>query len=189
VDKETSIIQTYSGIAFDILNPTPETILVPDIAHSLSMLCRFTGHSRKFYSVAQHSILCYKLLPDDMEYLRLPALLHDAQEAYIQDLSTPLKRLFPRYKKIEDTLAGAIAKRFHLEEEDFKLVKVYDRMALEIESKALLGPRHPIWSEYQTEFPSGYDLDYALLQVEPMTPEEAEAEFLKVFNKLWLDRL
>jgi uncharacterized protein len=81
-------IHTASGRAVPLLNPQPDDISLPDIAESLSKICRFTGHTQAFYSVAQHSVLVHDLLPPPA---RAYGLLHDAHEAYIGDLSTPLK--------------------------------------------------------------------------------------------------
>ena len=95
-------IQTHSGIAFDLLKPTPDMIVIDDIAHALSNLCRFTGHS-KFYSVAQHSRLASFMVS---EQFALQALMHDASEAYLTDISAPLKALpcMAEYKKLEAKL-------------------------------------------------------------------------------------
>lgn len=83
-------IVTYTGKTFDLLNPTPDMVCIEDIAHSLANLCRYTGHTRKFYSVAQHCVLAARVNdPNDP----LQRLLHDASEAYIGDLASPWKRL------------------------------------------------------------------------------------------------
>jgi len=83
-------IVTYTGKVFDLLNPQPETVCIEDIAHALANLCRYTGHVREFYSVAQHCILMADAnLPGDS----LQKLLHDAAEAYIGDMATPWKQL------------------------------------------------------------------------------------------------
>jgi len=83
-------IVTYTGKSFDLLNPTPEMVCIEDIARSLSLLCRYTGHTKEFYSVAQHCVLMVKsnLFNDP-----LAVLLHDAAEAYIGDMSSPWKQL------------------------------------------------------------------------------------------------
>ena len=62
--KKSTKMQTFSGIAVDLKNPDPNTILVPDLAHHLSQICRFTGACRKTYSVAQHSVFVSRLIPD-----------------------------------------------------------------------------------------------------------------------------
>lgn len=84
-------IVTYTGKIFDLLNPEPEMVCIEDIAHSLAYQCRYTGHTREFYSVAQHCVLMAENsdLPGDP----LKKLLHDAAEAYIGDIARPFKNL------------------------------------------------------------------------------------------------
>ena len=86
--------QTFTGKKVDILCPTPEMVDIEDIAHALSMTCRFGGHCREFYSVAEHSVLVeqmgrYSLHCSDPRIIML-LLLHDAAEAYIGDIITPV---------------------------------------------------------------------------------------------------
>lgn len=191
MENTSSSIQTYSGILIDLKNPNIEDILVPDIAHQLANTCRYTGACRKFYSVAQHCILASKLVEGSdhsSAELKLQVLLHDATEAYLGDVSTPLKTLLPDYRAIEDKFQKVIIKRFGLQIPDFAHIKFYDRLALDIESKALMGPRHSVWDKYKVDFPIDYELDYSLLSIAPMTADEAETEYLKTFNELWLSR-
>ncbi len=82
-------IETYSGVQFYPLDPRPEDVRLADIAHSLAMTCRFNGHAKFHYSVAQHSLFVADLLP---EPLRIYGLLHDAHEAYTGDMTRPVKR-------------------------------------------------------------------------------------------------
>ena len=187
--KERCQIQTFSGALLNILNPTPDSISIIDGAHALSQICRFTGHTRVFYSVAQHSLLVSALAPEHNARQRLANLFHDFSEYALTDVHTSLKQLLPRYKKIEHKFMEAVAKRLDLEMEDFEKSKFYDRLALDIESKALMGPRHSIWNKYKVTLPKDYDLDYTLLHIDPMMPIEAESKFLEVYNKLWLDRI
>lgn len=138
-------IHTHSGEKFDLVNPTPEQIHLPDIAHALSLLCRYTGHTRKFYSVAEHSILMslhaenMKLGDGDRRLLRT-FLLHDASEAYVGDLNRPLKQLLPEYQAVEDKVQVAIAKRFDLIYPYPKVVHEYDTRILMDEKEVLLSP-------------------------------------------------
>ena len=83
-------LTTRSGIHFDLTSPTIDMISWYDIAASLSKICRFGGHCERFYSVAEHCLHVARLVPDD---LAAYGLLHDAHEAYIGDMISPLKRL------------------------------------------------------------------------------------------------
>jgi hypothetical protein len=102
-------MQTYTGRQFYPLSPTVEDIDPVDIAHSLSLQCRYNGHCRKFYSVAEHCVL----MSWHVSYENaLRALLHDATEAYIGDMVRPLKRHMPDFVAVEDKLMPVIAERF-----------------------------------------------------------------------------
>jgi hypothetical protein len=92
-------MQLLSGKAFYVTDPKPEDIDILDIAHSLSMQCRYNGHTKGFYSVAEHSVLVANLVPPR---LRLQALLHDASEAYVGDVIRPIKRLLKNRPQIDD---------------------------------------------------------------------------------------
>lgn len=99
-------ILVNSGVLFDVFEPKSELVNIEDIGHALSHLCRYGGHTPKFYSVAQHSVYCSYYpgtLKEQMQYL-----LHDASEAYMVDLPRPIKRNLPEYKKIEDNLLEVI---------------------------------------------------------------------------------
>lgn len=107
-------IQTASGGQFWYDDPKPEQVHLKDIAHALSNVCRYTGHCPIFYSVAQHSVLVSYFLMErgaSKEILRT-ALLHDAAEAYINDLAAPLKTLLPDYREIEVRVERVIAEKF-----------------------------------------------------------------------------
>lgn len=105
-------IRTVSGIYVNIFEPTPEMIDIKDIAHSLAHQCRFGGHLPEFYSVAQHSILCSKMV--DAENC-LAALMHDASEAYLLDIPSPIKKRLTNYKELEDNLMTIIAKKYNFQ--------------------------------------------------------------------------
>lgn len=102
-------IQTYLGNKFYPLDPRPEDFETEDIAHALGMICRYGGHVAEFYSVAEHCIIMSYLVPK--EYA-LTALMHDAAEAYIQDLPRPIKRMLPEYSVMEDVILLALAQQF-----------------------------------------------------------------------------
>ena len=114
--KAKSWIGTYSGRKFYPYDPKPEDVSVEDIAHSLSLQNRFNGHCERMYSVAQHSINCAKLLKDlgyDVKY-QLYALLHDASEAYLSDIVSPVKEYLPVYYEIEEQVQNVIWEYFGL---------------------------------------------------------------------------
>ena len=105
-----SEIMTYTKKMFDPLHPNAELIDIEDIAHALSMLCRANGHFKSFYSVAQHSINCMKeaTARGYSDRIQLACLLHDASEAYLSDVTRPVKAELPRYKEIEAPLQETI---------------------------------------------------------------------------------
>lgn len=121
--KESMYLLTYTGKRFEYpefwdSEVDPDQIELEDIAHSLSMQCRFGGHCNKFYSVAQHSLLVYDIVrTSDMAPRKsdlMWAILHDAAEAYISDIVTPLKTRFKAIKVIEDRILKAIAIKFNI---------------------------------------------------------------------------
>lgn len=107
---DSTWIQTFTGRQFWPLNPRAEDVCIEDIAHALSMKCRYTGHCRQFYSVAQHSVIMTELSLSPHW-----ALMHDAAEAYMPDVARPVKRLIPQLKDVEDGLLKVIAEAFSLE--------------------------------------------------------------------------
>ena len=107
-----TFIRLNSGKKIDFVNPLPRQIDIHDIAYSLSGKCRFNDHTNEFYSVAQHCCNCCDNISD--RDLAFEALMHDASEAYVGDVSAPLKALIPDYKKIEERVEKIIAKKFNL---------------------------------------------------------------------------
>ena len=105
-----SRIMTYTKKLFDPLHPEADKLDIEDIAHALSMLCRANGHFKSFYSVAQHSINCMEEAKARGYSPRVQAacLLHDASEAYLSDVTRPVKAELPRYKEIEAPLQELI---------------------------------------------------------------------------------
>ena len=180
-------IQTYSGAVVDLSNPQEEDIFLCDIFHSLAFQNRFTGHTRVPYSIAEHSILVSRLVPE--QHLKLAGLAHDFSEGFLADISTPCKSLLPEYKKLESKMTGVILKKLGITEEEHRAIKIWDSFALTIESKSLLGPlNEKLWESYKVQLPEDYDLDYSLLTLKCMGYEEAEIALKNEFNKLWLAR-
>lgn len=135
-------IHTYSGIAFDLRAPTPDMVRLEDIVHSLSLMNRFNGAARFPYSVAQHSLHVAELLPAD---LRLDGLLHDAAEAYIGDMDSPLKQVMPEYKQVERRINAVVAHVFGLAWPEPPAVKQADLAVLAAEREQVLRPSYGPW--------------------------------------------
>jgi hypothetical protein len=174
-------IQTASGRRFNPLEPDPGEIEIGDIARALANLCRFGGHARAYYSVAQHSCLVSDLVAErgGDSVAALWALLHDASEAYLVDLPHPLKHrseLGRLYAAAEDRLQAAICERFELPAEPPPLVKQVDRALLATERRDLSAVAWH-WPELDGFEP----LDF---QIEPWPPERAMQEFLARYERL-----
>ncbi|MBR9652087.1 hypothetical protein [Thalassovita aquimarina] len=102
-------IQTISGRKFPVGEPDPEQIDIEDIAHALSLLVRFNGHCTRFYSVAEHSVhVSHEVAPE----LALIGLLHDAAEAYLGDVPSPLKKQLSQFSEFEHKMELAIGECF-----------------------------------------------------------------------------
>lgn len=136
---------TISGVQFYPNDPRPEDVRSEDIAWSLSRMCRFGGHvTCEHYSVAEHSMLVASILPP---HLRLQGLLHDATEAYCQDLIRPVKRTVGfAYTVVEAGIWRAIAARYGLPEELDLLVTQADNAVLLAEREQIVSRLGPEWS-------------------------------------------
>ena len=171
-------ILTFSGLRFWPLDPRPQDIRIEDIAHALSNQSRFGGHTRTFYSIAQHSVLVSQLCrPEDA----LWGLLHDAGEAYLHDVVRPLKELaeFAAYRRAEQRLQGCIAERFGLQPEQPASVTEADDLMLAVEYRDLMA--HPVDDQYIASPPP----DLALSITKTWSPVRAELNFLARFNQLF----
>lgn len=165
-------IQTYTGRQFWPLQPQAEHIDIRDIAHSLAMQCRFNGHCRGFYSVAQHSVLVSQVVPP---HDALWGLLHDAAEAYISDLPRPLKHTAPGFRAAEEQLLGVIMAAFGLPAEMPAAVAWADDALLATEMRELMRPPPAPW---------GLQVQPLELAITPLPPEQAEVLFLQRFAEL-----
>lgn len=171
---EEAWIQTYSGRRFNPTNPHVDAIVIQDIAHSLSMQCRFSGHCKKFYSVAQHSVLVSHICNHEDA---LWGLLHDASEAYLIDIPRPLKRSgkFEAYRDLEVIVTRAICKRFGLPEAEPYSVKRADTILLSTEARDLMYPLRADWVQPTEPLP---------FKIESWSPQEAKNQFMKRFFSL-----
>lgn len=180
-----SYIQTYSGVKFYPQNPTPDTILIEDIAHALAQTCRYGGHTDMFYSVAEHCVLLTELIIDNgLRYesygvtLLKHMLLHDGSEAYLGDVPSPIKRMLPDYIELEKTVQSAIINKFigddPLMEDTQKIVDEFDRSILGDEMHLMMKP---------SDFVSGLRKT-GLFKIEYLRPRQAKERFLDLFNKI-----
>jgi len=136
----SSYIRTFSGKKIDVFNATIEDIDPIDIAHALSLKVRWQGHCNTFYSVAHHSLRVASVVRLVAPDLYLPALLHDAAEAYLPDVPSPVKPQLSGFKELENKLEDVIFERFNIPilfEEDKKIIKHADHVLLRLESKEL----------------------------------------------------
>ena len=155
-------IRTVSGQYVNVVDPDPATILIEDIAHALAQIPRFGGHLKRQYSVAQHSVACCALAPEEF---KLEALMHDASEAYLLDMPKPIKVNLPDYQVIENRMQKIICEKFGLPFPMSKLVKNIDKDMLEFEWNTLV-------------------LDNEAYLVERQNAYVAKKHFLTMFNVL-----
>ena len=169
-------MQTFTGRQYWPIDPRPEDVFIEDIAHSLSLQCRFSGHVRVHYSVGDHSLRVSRLC---LAPHRLWGLLHDAAEAYLVDLPRPIKRysaLGEEYKLIEELNMRAICERFGLSLPCPAEIKEIDDYVLQWEQRDLMALPPAQWKEHGAVLP-----DYQLI---PIPPQRVEAHFLQVFREL-----
>ena len=170
--KQDDWIQTYTGKKFRPLEAAPEDIDIRDIAHALALQCRFNGHCRVFYSVAEHSVRVSQVVSSEHA---LWGLLHDAAEAYLTDLPRPVKRQFEDYRLAEEALLRVVAERFQLPWPLPDEVISVDGQLLATEARDLMGPRPDSWGL----------LDEPLGEtITPWTWEVAEQRFLQTYQML-----
>jgi hypothetical protein len=168
-----SFITTYTGGEFTPLTPRGEDVRIEDIAHALSMICRFTGHVARFYSVAEHCVNVSRLVPPQDA---LAGLLHDASEAYVADVSTPVKHSpqFTEYRVVEDRLLGVIFEKFGLPPEIPESVHRADKQTVLAEAAELF-QTPPFWTEGHEPLP---------FPIVGHSPRVAERLYLERFKEL-----
>ena len=173
-----SYILTYKKIEFYPLNPKIEDIDIEDIAHALSLLCRANGHFKHFYSVGLHSINCASeaIARGYSQNVVLGCLLHDGSEAYLADITRPVKKHLPKYLEIEDVLQNKIFEKWvpSLTDEERKLVFEIDDAILYYEFITLFGEKI---FDYEPILKSKPNFDYVEFS-------KVENEFIELFQKL-----
>jgi hypothetical protein len=177
-------IETYSGKIMNFLDIQSSSICMEDISQGLSNTSRFAGQIERFYSVAEHSVLvsrlCESMLKVDFIGVVESALMHDAAEAYIGDVTTPLKRLCPGFQIIEQELEQAIISTFGLGIGfSNRMVKEADMMLFEIERAKFRGLPA---DECKYALPEG-------LEIRCLTPSDAKKEFLARVEELGIQRV
>lgn len=166
-------IITYSGIEFDLLAPHPDMVNVVDVAHALSNLCRFTGQCREFYSVAQHCVLASYHGPAEEA---LDRLVHDAAEAYLGDVSSPLKALLPEYRRREEAVEAVVIPALGGQWPAPPSVKPTDLVMLATEKRDLMRTFGAQWALLDGVEPVG--------MIAPWEPRFARGMFLQRYVEL-----
>lgn len=173
-----SYILTYKKIEFYPLEPRVKDIDIEDIAHALSLLCRANGHFKHFYSVGQHSINCAKeaIARGYSTRVAMGCLIHDASEAYLADITRPVKKHLHKYLEIEDKLQGEIFEKWvpSLTEEETKLIFEIDDAILYYEFIDLFGEKIFDYVPVLKSNPEFEQLEFSRI----------EKEFLSLFNEL-----
>jgi hypothetical protein len=176
-------MQTYSGQAFDFTDINPEAISLQDIAHSLSLQCRFNGHVLAMYTVAQHSVLVSRIVPPEAQPW---GLLHDAAEAYVCDLPRPVKEFLRKdstaytssYDVLEGAIAVAIRQKFvsiNLDHDIKMAVHHADNVLLATEKRDLMAPCPRDWGPLPEPMKQ---------TIVPWSPDLAREKFLERAEEL-----
>lgn len=173
MSRQFEWVQTFTGKAFWPLNPNVKDVCIEDIAHALSNICRYNGHTKFLYSVGQHSILMSQTVSKPN---KLWALLHDASEAYVCDIPKPFKHSLMGYKEIERRIMKVIVKKFNLTPELPDEVQEADMRIVLNEKAVLFGPAPSPWRVIGDPI-SG-------LEIKPLYPVEVEALFLDQYKQL-----
>lgn len=169
-------MQTYTGRRYFPMDPRPEDIEPEDIAHALSLLCRYGGHIDRFYSVAEHCVnVSHTVAPEHA----LAALLHDATEAYVVDVPRPVKRYLADYRMVEAKVWIAIASRFGVSPNLHEQVKEHDtRILLDERTELMRNAEVGAWSMDGME-PLG-------VRIMGYEPAKAERMYLTRLAELWV---
>lgn len=172
----TDVILTNAGQYFPFDEPEKYNFRIDEIAHALSNLCRFTGHCRSHYSVAQHSVIVSHIVSPDIAMI---GLLHDAAEAYIGDVASPLKRKLKEYKAIEERVEAALFKQFGIPYPLPPEVKEADIAVMLAERRDLMPPtqgRDEVWPKCAVPLMARV--------IVPMSQPQAKQLFLNRYNSL-----
>lgn len=175
VNQPKYAVSTYGGRFFDFKHPERYDYDIEEIAHALSNVCRYGGHSRWFYSVAEHSVLVSRVVPPE---LALCGLLHDASEAFVGDMPSPLKALCASYKTIENRVQRAIADRFVLPYPFPAAIHLADKQVYKAEREQITSVDDNVWHT---------DILAADVEIEGWSPDHAFGMFLLRYKELKKD--
>lgn len=183
VNLDKAYIVTYTGKKFHLLEPRIEDIDIEDIAHSLSQQCRWTGHTRHHYSIAQHGYYCSFLGPKNEAFHRLN---HDDSEAYVGDMNRPLKHYTeagPPYRKQEDKIQAIICDCFGMSHTPPPSVHTADEIMLYTEKAQIMAS-----TDFEMSNP-WKPSKVADITIEEWTPKYAKRKFLERFQELYQRRI
>lgn len=172
VYRAVDFIETYTGRAFWPLKPTVDALSIIDIAHALSNQCRYSGHVKFFYSVAQHCCLLAEWLSDNggsaLDCLQI--LMHDAPEAYLVDIPRPVKQFMPQYRVWDHAINHVV--REWMGWSDLPMLAIQD----ELDSRIIVDERAALMSNSGLDW--GHTMKPVGVNIAPWTPAEAEKTFL-----------
>lgn len=170
-------IMLQSGAWFDFASPQTSPFTIEDIAHGLSHICRYSGQCKAFYSVAEHSLL----VSEAATGFEFEGLMHDAAEAFLGDVTRPLKQMLPDYKRIECEVEQAIFSRFGMQAPLPREVKQADLRVLAAEQRQIMPPGTDHWLRGQEVVPAPVIVHY-------LPPNEAKRAWLERFSTLYSRR-
>jgi 5'-deoxynucleotidase YfbR-like HD superfamily hydrolase len=170
------VMHTYTGKTIDLLSPSPEDITIEDIAHALSLQCRWGGRIKAFYSVSEHSVRVSRIVPSEAA---LWGLLHDASESILVDIPRPVKYLpeMQGYFDLEERFMEIIVNKFNLPIVPPDCVREADNILLLTEMRDLMGDNEDGKKIYP-------ELSPLQKEIKPWSWQKAEREFIKRFNEL-----
>lgn len=176
-NAEVKWIQTVSGLRVNPRSMTVGDIRMVDIAHALSMQCRYAGHCYKFYSVAEHCVLTSWVLEQMGRgpRVQLYGLLHDAEEAYLPDLPRPIKEMFPEYREAGKYIMDLVIGKYNLPWGCKDEIKKVDNALLHTEALEIMGDTSG-WYLPEPPVPD--------LLIQGWEPHKAKTKFLHRFNQL-----
>ena len=191
-------IQTATGIKFNLINPAPGSIVLEDIAAALGKICRYNGHTFAFYSVAEHSVLMARQLREEGHepMVQFWALMHDAVEAYVCDMPSPVKTClnelsqeylggYGTYKQLYQELEVRLCIEFGLvvDDQTEATVRLADLRMLATERQQVVPVMIEDISDVEWGIPEGIE-PYPDLYLECWNPSFAENRFEREYKKI-----